>query len=289
MAALATISPIPLRPRPARFAGAARIVRPALAGLALWAAPLHAHGTTEFFVAADLTGFHYEEFLEGETAVFNREQGVIPGARLSLQGDEDGAFLRIDATYHAGTVDYWSPANGDSTTDTGFLTLAAEGGMWFDHLEQWGGYLRLARRIWDRDIRGTANASGIHERYRWSEVGLGLRRAWSLPDGNWRHELSATLFAVTDGSISVGLSGVEGRDWDDETLDLGDEGGLRLRYTATRQWGSRTVRVEPYYEYWEFGRSDRAPVTSDGAPTGLTVYEPRSESQRLGVAVGLVF
>ncbi len=258
----------------------------AAASFAPWASA-QPHSTTELFVAADVTGFHYEEFVEGE--VFNREKGVLPGLRISLRGDDDPVFTRIDASFHTGEVDYWSPANGDSTTGTQFLTGSIEAGGWLDSQRQWGGFLRLARRVWGRDIHGTDNASGLYEEYRWSEVGIGAVRRWSGPHHNWTHSFSATAYAVTGGSMFVELSGVSGANWDDETLDLGDSSGLRVRYTATHDRGSYSVLIEPYYEYWEFGRSNEKPITSDGTPTGLVVHEPRSESQRAGVALGMGF
>jgi len=66
--------------------------------------------------------------------------------------------------------------------------------------------------------------------------------------------------------------------------------GLRLQYAAHRPLAAgRELRLGLYYAYWGFGRSNTERVTSDGAPTGFTVTEPRSESQRLGVNVGLAF
>lgn len=282
MAAFATHSSRPL-------SGSSPAWRTVAAVASLLALPYsdEMRASTDFFFGGDLTAFHYEEFTDSDE-LFNREEGPVPGVRLSLQGDDGELFTRIDLSYHSGEVDYWSPASGDSTTGTRFLTLAVEAGGWLEEERRVGAFVRVARRFWDRDIYGTENAAGLYEEYRWSEIGVGLRRQWRV--GVWTHEVAGTVYAVTEGRMFVKLSGVPGRSWDDETLDLGDESGIRLRYTFTRHLADgKTLRIEPYYEYWEFGRSNKARVTSDGAPTNLVVWEPRSESQRVGVAVGFLF
>lgn len=262
---------------------------PAFAGFFMVGPVPGAHAATEFFLAADATSFHYEEFLEGETSVFNREEGGLPGARLSLEISDTRLFTRLDASFHVGEVDYWSPANGGSTSGAVFSSIAGEVGGWFSTERRWAGFVRFARRVWGRDLHGTAEASGYFEEYRWSEVGVGVRHRWGTPDHGWRHEGAVMAYAVTGGSLYVQLSDVSPL-LRDQTLDLGDNSGMRLRYTAIREFGSDwAFRVEPYYEYWEFGRSNKeAVLTTYDIPVG-TVREPRSESQRIGVAVGVVF
>jgi len=247
----------------------------------------------DLFLGADLTNFNYREFDTNGREV-DRERGVLPGVRITARTSEDRLFARIDGTYHAGTVNYdgetqsGTPVTTD--TDTRLLTIAADVGHWFGPAPYtWGAYLHLARRNWDRDIQSRPGVGGIYEEYRWSELGLGVRHVWEPPTGStWHQELTGTLLRATSGTIFVRLSDVD-PGYDDTTLNLGDRTGFRLRYTASHDMGERTLRIEPYLEYWEFGRSNTEIITANGSNTAYTVTEPRSESTRIGVAVGLVF
>ncbi len=251
--------------------------------------------TVDIAIAAEVIDFGYREFDRGGREL-NREDGLLPGLRLTARAAQGRAFARIDASYHGGTVDYdGETQSGTPTrTETGtrLFSVGAEAGVWLGQRPgKWGGFVHLARRLWERDIYSTGNVQGIYEEYRWSEFGLGLRHVWSRAGkASWGHEISVMAYRVTDGDIFVELSGLSGPDWDDTTLSLGNENGLRLRYTATRRLGDgKLLRIEPYYAEWAFGRSNTETVTSDGQPTGFSVTEPRSESRRIGVTLALVF
>jgi|AntRauTorcE11898_2_1112593.scaffolds.fasta_scaffold03131_3 hypothetical protein len=265
-----------------------------IAGPAL-AAPGPAGDSLDLTVAADSLAFQYREF-DADGRELNREDGTLPGIRLTARGAGRRLFARADLSFHDGDVDYdgetqrGAPFRTD--TDTRLVSASVELGGWIGSRPgRWGTYLRLARCAWERDIQGRGNVQGLFEEYRWTEVGGGVRRVWpQAGTTGWRHELSATGFTVVDGEVDVALSRLQGSDLDDTTLDLGSEFGLRFRYTAIRPLANGLrLWIEPYYEYWEFGRSNTRPITSNGMATGGAVTEPRSESQRLGLAVGLAF
>lgn len=246
-------------------------------------------------VAGDLLAFQYREFDTSDREL-NREDGTLPGLRLTLRGSGQRYFARADISIHDGSVDYDGETQRgrsfETDTDTRLVSASAELGGWVGARPgRWGAFLHFARRQWDRDIQGRGDVQGLFEEYRWTEAGAGVRRIWPMAtDSVWRHEFTAMAFAVTDGAIDVALSRLVGSDLDDVTLSLGNEYGARLRYTAIRPLAAgRSFWIEPYYEYWEFGRSNTRPVTSNGAVTGGAVTEPRSESQRFGVAIGLTF
>lgn len=246
----------------------------------------------EIALGVDVTGFRYREFAD-DGRELNRERGELPGIRLIVQADDGIVLARLDSSLHAGSVDYRGETRAGRSartrTDTRLITLAAEVGPWLDAEHNWNGFARLAHRNWVRDIQSTSTARGIHEEYRWYEVGVGLRRIWRVAGtAGWRHEVAAMLFRTTGGTVFVEESSVSSAR-DDMTLDLGSEPGARLRYTATGGVGGWTLRIEPYLEYWEFGRSDDEVIRSNGSPTGLTMHEPRSESWRLGLSLATVF
>jgi hypothetical protein len=98
------------------------------------------------------------------------------------------------------------------------------------------------------------------------------------------------VFRIVNGDIFVELSGLGGNTLPDVTLDLGDDRGTRLRYTLTQQLESgNRLRIQPWFAYWEFGRSNTATITSRDGSLRIQVVEPRSESWRLGVEIGLEF
>jgi hypothetical protein len=283
--------------RPNQFASAAwaaLVAAPALG--ALDDGPGAARrGPFAWGIAAESVYFDYREF-DRNGDELNHESGALPGLRLWGWGERGAVLSHFEVGLHGGSVDYDGETQSgrpvQTTTETGLLAFDADIGRWADPARRaWIGFFHLGRRLWARDIQSGDGAQGLYEEYRWSEVGVGLRRVGSpAAAGGWRHQASANVFAVVDGSIFVELSGIEGRDWDDTTLELGRAMGLRLQYAAHRPLAAgRELRLGLYYAYWGFGRSNTERVTSDGAATGFTVTEPRSESQRLGVNVGLAF
>ena len=78
-----------------------------------------------------------------------------------------------------------------------------------------------------------------------------------------------------------------GANYDDVSLDLGEETGFKASFTLLRKMGGgASLWLTPWYEYWELGRSSDADLYRNGEPIG-TVWEPRSETHNYGVNLGV--
>lgn len=267
----------------------------ALTAIALLALAPNAPADNAFGIGPDLLYFDYREFDRDDNRL-NEEQGVLPGIRLHTRAHIGTLFTGFEASIHGGDVDYTGQTQAGAPlhthTATRLITLAGHLGTRLDALPgRWHGFVHAARRYWNRDIQGTGDVQGLFERYRWTEAGAGLRHAWPAGTrGDWHHSVELGAFAVIDGSVRVELSNLEGRDWDDITLALGDATGLRLRYRATHPLGhGRTLHIEPYLAFWSFGRSPTRPIHANGEPTGSRIAEPRSESRRFGLSALYTF
>ncbi len=263
-----------------------------LAGLAFMLPGAVTAGDTELHwtLAADLQQFNYREF-DLDDRELNHEFGPLAGVRASLNADGERLFARIDASAHDGTVTYDGETQAGrpviSETQTLLRTVSAEPGYWINpEVRQWGLFLRLAHHRWERDIQPTGNVQGIFEVYRWKEIGAGVRHVWRRPqDQRWGHQISAAGFGVLNGDVLVELSALQGSNLRDTRLRLGDNAGARLRYTATRELDNGlALRIEPSAAVWGFGRSNTELAGGD-----LAVTEPRSQSWRLGLSLGLRF
>jgi hypothetical protein len=274
-------------------------VRAALLALSLFwldaPAALADNDKAQWGLSIDVTRVNYREFSE-QGRELNQETGVLPGLSLWHEGSRDSWFWRLSAGFHLGKVTYDGETQGGtplkSDTDTGFIALSGRLGHWLGTPGTGTGlYLHLARQQWDRDILSTDISQGIYEQYRWTELGAGIKHVFAKPGStHWGHALSVTGFATTQGDIFVQLSGLRGADFDDETLQLGDSTGGRITYTFSRVSNTgQTVRISPWLAWWEFARSNSREVTENGNSTGIFVTEPRSETLRFGVSVGLNF
>lgn len=246
--------------------------------------------TLEWTLAAAPVGFDYREFSQSDREL-NHERGFLAGVQAGLRARGDELFARVSASVHSGLVDYDGETQGGapvrSDTETRLMAISAEPGFWLDpDRRRWGPFLRLAVNRWDRDIQATGPVQGIFERYRWKELGAGLRFVQQRPgSGRWGHALAVMGYGVVNGSIVVELSDLQGSNLNDTRLVLGDNLGGRLRYTATRELATgHRLQVEPWIAGWGFGRSNTRP-----AGGGIAVVEPRSISLRAGLRLGLTF
>ncbi|MCU7851054.1 MAG: hypothetical protein KZQ80_02455 [Candidatus Thiodiazotropha sp. (ex Monitilora ramsayi)] len=226
--------------------------------------------------------FDYEEFDDNGLSL-DWEDGLLPGL------DAGAAIVRerwrFDASllWLSGVVDYGSPA-ASSKTDTDILNLELTAGYGFYTTERQNLSLVAGAgyRKWWRNIRSTPTANGLDEIYDWGYGLLGLRGKQRL---NQQTHLTGELYLTR--VVNPGLDVRFISHFDNAELDLGEEMGFRIRFTLDRQLNrSTTFWVSPWYEYWELGRSNDAPLFSNGIQVG-TLFEPRSETRNFGVNLGL--
>ncbi|MCU7812157.1 MAG: hypothetical protein KZQ77_13100 [Candidatus Thiodiazotropha sp. (ex Notomyrtea botanica)] len=226
--------------------------------------------------------FEYEEF-DDRGPSLDWEDGLLPGL------DAGAAIVReqwrFDASllWLSGVVDYGSPAE-DSKTDTDILNLELTAGYGFYTTERQNLSLIAGAgyRKWWRNIRSTPTANGLDEIYDWGYGLLGLRGKHRLDQ---QTHLTGEFYLTR--VVNPGLNVRFISHFDNAELDLGEETGFRIRLTLDRQLSrSTSFWVSPWYEYWELGRSNDAPLFSNGIQVG-TLFEPQSETRNFGVNLGL--
>jgi hypothetical protein len=68
-------------------------------------------------------------------------------------------------------------------------------------------------------------------------------------------------------------------------VNLGNESGARFAFPIQIKMHKQRLIVTPYYEIIDIGRSNNVRVSSNGVPTAIVIYEPRSETRNIGIEV----
>ena len=233
--------------------------------------------TAEIGVSA--VRFHYTEFKDDGTT-WDKEAGNIPGLTFKLTRRISAWEWEGMASYHYGRVAYTGQTNFgvpyNTRTDEGIGDVALRLGRWFEDSYPIMPYAGLGYRRWDRDIR-PASLGGLFESYRWKYAWLGAKIIV--------YQKSVSHFVLDIGWIKP-IAPVLQVNVYNASLNPESRDGLRLMLTSQQALSENTTLIlEPYYEYWELGRS---PSVSSG---GITVYEPASKTRNLGfnLRLGQVF
>ena len=218
--------------------------------------------------------FNYHEFDQSDR-LLDKEQGVIPGIRLSFNPVQQAEDIKAHVSLYGGRVDYTGQTQlgAPHKTETieqliNFGVTLAPGYLAAIHDNIFFGFQYW---YWDRDILTRNNVLGLHEIYSWYELELGLSFETEIdPASFYWFKLSAIHTVAPEIELRLPSSSV--------TLDLGSRPGFRLR--AGRRWkngkgwlGSINLLVE----YWEFGRSNSVFTTDFFGQSGF-ITEPRSET-----------
>ncbi|MGD8484474.1 MAG: outer membrane beta-barrel protein [Thioalkalispiraceae bacterium] len=245
---------------------------------------------SELYLGVSLLDFTYKEF-DDDGGLLNREDGNIPGFVLGYKYQNRNLITDISFRYHGTDIRY------DGQTQSGIpVTTISDADIYDTQLKigaqqttssnyQYSLYGGVGYRLWERNIRSNSIASGIYEEYEWTYLMLGatfpiVKQATSQLDLDIRYT------RMIDADIFVELMPI-GFDNDVE-LALGQENGLRFSLPWRVSFeNSFTWVIEPYYEFWEIGKSEIKPVYQDGLLYGY-VWEPRSETSKTGANLKLV-
>lgn len=239
-------------------------------------------------IGFSLFHFDYREFKD-DGSQFNRESGDIPGIVLTLGRATEDWDISGKFSYHAAEIGY------DGKTQSGTQILTATGETLYDLSIQLGKQLSLTPEImpvrlygeigyrkWERDIHSTPIATGPLETYQWRYASAGatlplLQTSW----GNIAFD--ARLTRTFNSSIDVSFRNL----YDTVSLALGNSEGFRVSLPISLSLQEDfQLHIDPYWEEWSFGRSDTKNLTLNGSVIG-TIFEPRSETQAVGIIVGL--
>lgn len=246
--------------------------------------------TEEMYLGASLLDFTYKEFDDAGT-LLDREDGIIPGFMLGYKRQRNDVFTELSFSYHGTDIKY------DGQTQSGIpVTTRSDADIYELQLkmgselrtrnnykyEMYGGF---GYRFWQRNIRSTAIAAGIYEEYDWSYFMLGAKFPLTKTEESTL-DFDIQYTRMINANIFVQLSSLGA---DDVNLALGKESGYRFSLPwRIKTQNSSTWVIEPYYEFWEIGKSEIKPITVGGTPTGFVVWEPRSETSNVGINLNMV-
>ncbi|MFV2031566.1 MAG: hypothetical protein ACC663_03635 [Gammaproteobacteria bacterium] len=219
--------------------------------------------------------FNYQEFNQNNQ-LLDKEQGAIPGLRLSFNPVQRAENLRAHVSLYGGRVDYTGQTQLGVPHETETIEQLINFGVTLDPGYQSAFldniFFGFQYWNWDRDILTRNNVLGLHENYSWFELELGLSlESRDNPSSSYWLSLSAFRTLGPKMKLKLPSSSV--------TLDLGSKPGFRLR--AGKKWGNSRgwlSSVNLLVEYWEFGRSNSV-FTDDFFGQSGFVTEPRSETR----------
>jgi hypothetical protein len=237
--------------------------------------------------------FDYREYDDGR--LLDRESGGLPGLAFYLTVSRGRWSLGGRLGWQAGMVSY------DGQTDTGIPIQTRTRENLLDtsvriahRLQDAAGrgtalYGGFGYRYWGRQIRSTVTSggtpvSGLNEYYRWKYFFFGGET--TICRGNRsRWWLDVRVQRPYRPAIEVD----QGARYDTVVLDLGARTGWRLALPWEHRLDARTQWIlEPSLQAWDVGRSPAVPLRQNGVPVdNRVIYEPRSTTRSLGIAVGL--
>ncbi len=268
---------------------------PSLTGaLSLLALMIAADGLTaplkterRIHLGASIERFHYAEYTDDDD-LYLTEKGPLPGVFAEMEWQNGpwltgfGVHLRYgDVQYDGQRLSDGLPVRTrtDETVGDGWLRIGHRFQPLPDlDLDLFAG---AGFRRWHRDIRDSALSSGLVEIY---DSGYGFIET----------RLHKSLSQTLDGSIGVRLvhtinphMKVTFSDIGHFDMELGEKPGLRAETSLSWQTGTpyRLV-VSPFAEFWRFGRSANYGWSLANGSSGA-IFEPRSETDRYGVRLGV--
>ena len=240
--------------------------------------PVLANG--QFTISPQLLHFDYQEYEPDGTKVL-RESGLMFGATFAYDDSLNSSVAyRLDFGISVGEVEYDGQTLGDgepleSDTDQTFFDFGGQlgsdlgGGDFQAHV-----YGRADYKVWDRSINSTPRALGLHEIYRWWQIGVGAKSP-IISNKSGTINVDVQLFKTLNPVMEVDLWF-----WDagNPKFDLQERNGwqIKLDWNSVSE-SNRNLAVALLYRVWEFGRSDiRLINTNEGVKP---LFEPDSDSE----------
>ncbi len=229
-------------------------------------------------VGISVLRFNYSEFSDVGNNL-DTELGGIPGGVIKATFNQNNWGVEGVASYHQGQVNYTGQTNFgvpyNTNTDEKIGDMALRLGRWFETRLPVMPFVGLGYRRWDRDIL-PATLGGLFESYQWEYGWIGSKVVLANNTTS-QHVLDIGLLKPIQPEMDIDFKGAfnaSPRVYPESQL------GLRVLLTSNMRL-TREVYVvaEPYYEYWQLGRSPM--VTQNG----IAVYEPKSKTKNVGLNV----
>jgi len=236
----------------------------------------------EYSLSGSLIHFDYQEFSDAGK-LFDREEGFIPGLAFGLSNKADQWVFAGDFAYHTGSVPYTGNTNTGipikTTTRQNIWEAGLRGEYWLqsDKGTEYAVYIGTNYHRWERDILSTttpggAYVSGLFEIYTWWTGFAGMK-------GEIYHSGADSLL-LDIRLLRTFIPEIKVSEYDNLKLTLGERWGGRLALPWRSKLNEENgLLVEPFVEYFEFGRSAIDPLTG--------VYEPFSKTLNYGLTAGV--
>jgi hypothetical protein len=224
--------------------------------------------------------FNYSEF-EDTGGLLDKELGGIPGLTYKLGLRHSAWEWENIGNYHQGQAPYSGQSNFgvpyNTRTDEKIGDISLRLGHWFGEKHPFMPFVGIGYRRWDRNIL-PGSLGGLFESYRWKYAWVGSKLT-VYKNGSSSYVLDAGLLKPIQPKLYVDFKqayNVEPSVFPQSKL------GFRLQLTSNFALSrSSGLTLEPYYEYWELGRS---PTVTAGA---VTLYEPASKTRNVGLNLRL--
>ena len=234
----------------------------------------------QFEAGVSMLRFNYTEYNSSGNScigsVCDRELGGMPGLSFRFAKRESGWEVDASASYHRGQVGYNGQLNSgapySTRTNETISDVSLRLGHWLESAIPIMPYAGIGLRHWYRAIQSSNGIPGLNETYDWAYFWAGAAFAVS------QHPASALILDIgwlrpLDPSLQVGSQ---------VNLKPVSRDGMRLMLSARMHLAEQlALTVEPYYEYWELGRS---PSVISGP---YSYYEPDSKTRNLGLNLRL--
>ncbi len=243
-------------------------------GAAMWSTtPVFAADKYDIYL--QVHSFTWKEFTNGNELL--EESGPIYALGGMAMLENNSLTFRARGELFAGSITYDGQTQGGTPveTDTDYVGLKLEGDAgWKKRVEDKASiepFVGIGVRIWDRDIQGTDNATGVNEKWSSIYARLGLRGDSALSD-------KLTVFA--EGGVKFPVYNTNRVDLHDVTLEP------KRKASGFAEVGLKWKRLKAsvFYEGLRFDESDVEPIGG-----GLGVFQPESKADIFGLNVGHSF
>jgi hypothetical protein len=241
-------------------------------------------------IGVGLLHFDYTEFSD-EGVQLNHERDELPGVNVQLLANRDDWFLLARLDYFEGSVRYdghsLQGVQVHTRTDTKLRDFSLRIGRrlaTFPQSVTVEPYLGVGQQRWDRAIRSTPTVAGLSEIYRWEYALVGMSARFR-PTNKMQWAVDLRVHRTVDPRLDIDFGGL----FDNTSVKAQQRNGYRLSVSWQYQLQQNIgMEIVPYYEWWELGRGQVAPLRRDGQVVG-SVFEPDSESQRVGLDLKIAF
>lgn len=242
----------------------------------------------QFETGLNLTSFQYKEFTVNDN-LLDREDGVLPGLFIEAKAENFPYQYSIYFSGQQNTLDYSGKTQIGRPLETRTLETIYQYSFkikrhLFKQPYPVDLMVEMGERHWDRDIYQTEISKALSEIYRWPYIMLG-GSIQVLNDASINYEIQILYGKSFNAALDIYLEG-----FDQTTLQLEQGDVLVFKMPLSiRDVAGYILKVEPFFEYWHFDKSDKSTVLINGFPSRFSVNEPENETTLIGVNVSFLF